>query len=141
HLRDQMTGVRECARVLRPGAAIVVSTPNRHSLGPDPHTGLPAGGWLPDAVTAAYVRRKGGVPPRRRLLSAGGVSRRLRDCGFVDVAIAARTIPDAQRASFSGLARAGVDAYRLARRVPGGGAALRVLGPLLHATARMPGAQ
>ncbi|HEU4676242.1 MAG TPA: class I SAM-dependent methyltransferase [Motilibacteraceae bacterium] len=40
HLWDQPRFVRECARVLRPGGAIVVSTPNRLTFSPDGTTNL-----------------------------------------------------------------------------------------------------
>jgi SAM-dependent methyltransferase len=82
HLRDQERSIAECARVLRPGGSLFVATPNRRSLGPDPHTGLPAGGWLPEALTAAYVRRKGGIPPARHLLTARSLRSLLRSAGF-----------------------------------------------------------
>jgi ubiquinone/menaquinone biosynthesis C-methylase UbiE/uncharacterized protein YbaR (Trm112 family) len=136
HLRDQALALRECSRVLRPGARLLLSTPNRHSIGPDPHTGLPAGSWLPAAWTAAYVTRKGGVPPRRSLLTQRQLRRALDDAGFVDVDIVAPEIPASQRAAFGRLTRLGIDAYHLVRRAPGGSAAIRALGPMLQASAR-----
>ncbi|MCI0432714.1 MAG: class I SAM-dependent methyltransferase, partial [Gemmatimonadetes bacterium] len=85
HVRDQRRAFAECRRTLRAGGWMFLSTPNRFSLGPDPHTGLPAGGWLPDALTAAYVRRRGGRPPERRLLSAGDLRRSFRAEGLDSV--------------------------------------------------------
>jgi ubiquinone/menaquinone biosynthesis C-methylase UbiE/uncharacterized protein YbaR (Trm112 family) len=139
HLRDQQRGLSECGRVLRNAGLLFLSTPNRRSLGPDPHTGLPAGGWLPDAVTAWHVRRKGGVPPRRRLLTDDSLRRLLEEAGFEEIIIEPADVPLAQRASFGGFTRLAIDAYHLTKRMPGGTAALRALGPLLHAAARKPG--
>jgi SAM-dependent methyltransferase len=138
HLRDQQAALNDCFRTLRAGGFIFIATPNRHSLGPDPHTGLPAGGWLPDAVTAAYVRRKGGVPPRRRLLSSRLLRSELERAGFELRFIDVPDIPAAQRARFGRLTRAVIGAYHLVKRLPGGAGVLRAIGPLLHAAARKP---
>ena len=136
HLRDQGAGCKQLQLVLRGGGRLFVSTPNRRSIGPDPHTGLPAGGWLPDAISAAYVTRKGGIPPRRNLLSAGMLRDLLARNGFDEIVIEPPSVPKAQRASFGRLARAAIDAYLLMRRLPGGSAVLRAVGPLLTASAR-----
>jgi SAM-dependent methyltransferase len=137
HLRDQERSIAECARVLRPGGSLFVATPNRRSLGPDPHTGLPAGGWLPEALTAAYVRRKGGIPPARHLLTARSLRSLLRSAGFRVPVLGAPDVPASQRAGFGPLTKLGIDAYHAVKRIPGGGALLRQLGPLLHAAARL----
>ncbi|MCP4424556.1 MAG: class I SAM-dependent methyltransferase, partial [Chloroflexi bacterium] len=59
-VKDQTQTFAECYRVMRPGGRLFVATPNKFSLGPDPHTGLLAGGYLPKSWTAAYVRKQGG---------------------------------------------------------------------------------
>jgi ubiquinone/menaquinone biosynthesis C-methylase UbiE/uncharacterized protein YbaR (Trm112 family) len=138
HLRDQRAALAECHRVLHAAGELFLTTPNRRSLGPDPHTGLPAGAWLPDAVTAAYVRRKGGIAPRRRLLTAGGLRALIGDAGFTDVRVEPADVPRALRNAFGPLVRVGIDVYRLTRRLPGGASVLRTFGPLLEATACKP---
>jgi ubiquinone/menaquinone biosynthesis C-methylase UbiE/uncharacterized protein YbaR (Trm112 family) len=136
HVRDQSAAVSECARVLAPGGWLFLSTPNRLSPGPDPHTGLWAGSLLPPAWTARYVRRKGGVPPQRRLLDARQLRQLLEREGFESVWIDVPDVADEQRAGFRGVQRLIVDAYRMARRFPATRSALRVAGPLLHAAGR-----
>jgi SAM-dependent methyltransferase len=137
NVRDQPLTLRECARVLRAGGHIFVATPNRASLGPDPHTGLPAGGLLPAAVTRAYVRRKGGVAPVRRLLTAGGVRRLLRASGFDQgVRIAVPDLAPAQLAGFGAGTRALLGIYRQVKRTRPGRMLLERIGPLLLAVAR-----
>lgn len=135
HLRDQRLALDECWRALRPGGRLFLTTPNRRSLGPDPHVGLPAGGWLPDRVIEAYVRRKGGVPPRRQLLSAAELRTLLERAEFDVEQIRAPDVPDAQRAGFGIAGRIAIDAYRLMKRLPLGAALLVQIGPLLDAVA------
>jgi SAM-dependent methyltransferase len=135
-LDDQGKAMRECHRVMQPGARIFLSTPNRFSLGPDPHLGTWMGGWLPDRWVAAIAARQNAIPPQRRLLSPASLGSLLRAAGFVDLRIAAPDIAPAQRAQFSGAAGAAIDAYRLARRLPVASHLLRWIGPLLHAEAR-----
>ncbi|HSK18834.1 MAG TPA: methyltransferase domain-containing protein [Longimicrobiales bacterium] len=138
HLRDQSAGSREIHRVLCAGGRVYVATPNRRSLGPDPHTGLPAGGWLPDSLTAAYVRRKGGIPPLRRLLTERALRSLLAGAGFERITVEPYRVSAVQRASFGPATRAAIDAYMVVRKLPGGSGVLRAIGPLLNATAYKP---
>jgi SAM-dependent methyltransferase len=138
HVRDQRRAFAECRRTLRAGGWMYLSTPNRFSLGPDPHTGLPAGGWLPETLTAAYVRWRGGRPPERRLLSAGDLRRSLRAEGLDSVRIGVPDVPAAQRAGFGPAARRLIDGYHVFRKMPLGRQLLERVGPLLDAVARKP---
>ena len=137
-VRDQDHAAGEIHRTLRPGGTWCLSMPNRFSLGPDPHTGLPAGSYLPGPAVAWYVRRKGGIPPYRRLLSAGGLRRLARRHGFTDGRVFLPDIAPEQRAAVSGFLRTAIDLYRAARRTPGARRALIAIGPLLHAAFRRP---
>ncbi|HEX6314194.1 MAG TPA: class I SAM-dependent methyltransferase [Gemmatimonadaceae bacterium] len=128
--------IEESARVLRAGGWCCLTTANRWSLGPDPHVGLPLGGWLPDAVVARWAERRGMVPPRRRLLSAADLRRLLGGPDFTDLRIAPPSITDAQRNGASPLIRAAVDVYRAVGRLASGRAVLRAAGPSLLAVAR-----
>jgi SAM-dependent methyltransferase/uncharacterized protein YbaR (Trm112 family) len=138
HLRDQAVALDEAHRVLRDGGRVSLATPNRLSLGPDPHAGLWAGGWLPDGVIAWWVRRRGGIPPKRTLLSQGAVQRALARAGFEHTRILVPHVPAAQRAGFGPALRRVIDGYNAATRTTVGRALLLRIGPLLHAVARKP---
>jgi ubiquinone/menaquinone biosynthesis C-methylase UbiE/uncharacterized protein YbaR (Trm112 family) len=138
HLRDQHCALQECRRVMRGNAHIFVATPNRFSLGPDPHTGLWAGSFLPSALTRVYVRRKGGIPPVRRLLSMRALQSLLEQSGFASVRVALPDVAPAQLASFGVTTRAIVAMYDRIKRSAPGRIILERIGPLLLAVARKP---
>ena len=138
HLRDQSVALGEANRVMRETGCLYLATPNRLSLGPDPHAGIWAGGWLPDGAIASWVRRKGGVPPRRSLLSRGALQRALARAGFERTRVFVPNVPAAQRAGFSASLRLVIDAYNGVVRTRIGRALLLRVGPLLHAVARKP---
>ncbi len=136
HVRDQEKSLDECHRVMQPGGRLYVSTPNRFSLGPDPQAGLWAGGWLPDRLLAAYVRRQGGIPPKRRLLSSGSLPRLIQGARFEAVRVLLTDIPEAQRSHFGAGARVLIGLYNLGKRLPFMRYLLLWIGPVLLATAR-----
>jgi hypothetical protein len=88
---------------------LFLSTPNRLSIGPDPHTGLVAGGMLPQRWTAAYVRRLGGIPPKRRLLSVLSIRKLLKQCGFRQVQVFLPDVPKEHQALFPTTTRRLID--------------------------------
>lgn len=136
HLRDQSAALREAHRVLKPNGAVFIATPNRRSIGPDPQTGIPCGSFLPEAWTAALVRRAGGIPPKRKLLVAAELRALIAQGGFVDAHLALPGIPAEQRAHFSGIMGLAMRAYERARTLPVGKQLLFAIGPLLLAGAR-----
>lgn len=136
---DQAAASDELARVAEPGARIFVSTPNRYSAGPDPHTGLWAGGYLPASLVAGHIRRQGGVPPIRHFLSERSLRDLLQAGGLQVLSVDLPNVTPEQRQRMSGPARILVDAYRWTRRIPGPGSLLRLIGPQLHAVAQKPG--
>ena len=138
HCRDQGKALAEARRVMRPGGRLFLGTPNRFSLGPDPQTGIWAGGWLPQSWTAALVRRQGGIPPVRNLLSFVSLRRLLRGAKFENVRVYLPQVPRAQRAHFSRMVRALMAAYDVARRLPLSRFLLLWIGPMLHAVAQSP---
>ena len=137
-MADQARALREAHRVLACGGRLFVATPNRFSLGPDPHLGVPAGGWLPRSLLEALARRQGALTPKRNLLWAGSLSRLIRAAGFDGARLEAPAIADAQLSGLSGAMRAAAGVYQAARRTPVAGPCLRLVGPLLHATAHKP---
>jgi SAM-dependent methyltransferase len=138
HVKDQQEALGECYRVMKPGSFLFVSTPNRYSLGPDPQVGIWAGGYLPNRLLAWYVKRQGGIPPKRRLLSAGSLSRLIRESGFCSPQVMLPDVPRGQRNHFKRGIRLLIDVYQIARRLPMSRHLLRVIGPLLHAVSQKP---
>lgn len=136
HVEDQRATLAECHRVMAPAGSLFISTPNRFSLGPDPHVGVWAGGYLPKRWIDGYVRRQGGNPPQRWLLSSRHLQRLVTGAGFAPARIYLPDVPAAQRAQLgSGMNRL-IDAYHAAKRLPGARQVLHAIGPLLHAVAR-----
>jgi SAM-dependent methyltransferase len=138
HLRDQSMGISEMHRVMRPGGYLFVSTPSKFSLGPDPHAGIWAGGFFPESWIAAYVRRKGGIPPKRHLLSGQGLHKLIKQAGFYSPRIESPVVPAGQRDHFGKAMRALIDLYHVARKLPVTRPLLHTIGPLLHAVAVKP---
>lgn len=138
HVHDQPLVAREALRVLRQGGRVFIATPNRYSIGPDPHVGVWGGGLLPERVLGWYVQRRGGIPPRRQFVSAGGLRRLLRAAGFANVRVFLPDVGEDQRARFGALTRAAIDGYHVVKRLPVGGPLLRAIGPLLDAVATRP---
>jgi SAM-dependent methyltransferase len=138
HVRDQPRALAEAYRVLVPGGWVWIATPNRFSLGPDPHTGVWLGSWRSEQAVARQARRRGAVPPVRQLLSALRLHRLIAGTGFEEARIYPPDIAGEQRDALSPALRPLADLYRALRRLPVGRGALLVAGPLIHAVARKP---
>ena len=135
NVKDQVRTLAEVHRVLRPGGRIHLTASNRFSLGPDVQTGIWAVGWLPPKMVEARVRRSGGIPPKRTLLSAPAIRALLVGAGFSQVALCLPSFPAAQRAQFSPLVRRLASLYQLATRLPLTRQALFAIGPKIIASA------
>ena len=133
HFRDGMRAVRAAARVLAPGGRLLVSTPNRWSVGPDPHLGVWAGGWWPERVTNWIARRAGALVPLRHLIGAGGLRRWLGAGGFEGIQIIVPRLSGAQLVRLSAGGRAFATVYNRFRGWSGFGGMLKWIGPILHA--------
>lgn len=138
HVADPDRFVAESARVLRPGGLLFLATPNRYSLGLEPHVRLWGVGYLPRPVAERYVRavRKSAYS-HVRLLSARALERLLGDHGL-EPEIVTPAVPEATRALYSGPELRLVDAYNRARTLPPVRAALRAVGPFFHVFGRKP---
>ncbi len=136
--RDQNLAATEAFRVLRPGGRICLTTPNRWSLGPDPHLGVPAGGWWPQSWLARWAGRRGALPPLRNLLSRVELGGLLHRAGFERRRYDLPAVPAEQRRALGPLLRAAVAAYEWARRLPVTRHLLFLIGPMLMATAVKP---
>ena len=138
HVPDAHAMVAECYRVLRPGAALWLSTPNRTSLTPEPHVRVWGVGLLPRPLGRRLVQRVRGVPyDDIRTLSVLALRRILRATGG-EVRICAPAIATAVRDGYKAPARRGIDAYHLVRRLPLARRALLAITPLFHATVIKP---
>jgi 2-polyprenyl-3-methyl-5-hydroxy-6-metoxy-1,4-benzoquinol methylase len=135
HLSDQRQSVREIVRVMRPGGRLFLSTPNRLSIGPDPHLGIWGGGYLPQAVLDAYARRQGAVPPKRQLLSKAALATLLQAAGLQRIELFLSDVSADQRRQFPVWMRLAIDAYHAAKRLPGTRHALEVVGPIFYGVA------
>jgi 2-polyprenyl-3-methyl-5-hydroxy-6-metoxy-1,4-benzoquinol methylase len=60
HVADRDQFVSEMARVTKPGGCIALSTPNRFSLGAEPHVSIWGVGWLPRRWQKSYVNWRTG---------------------------------------------------------------------------------
>ncbi len=136
HVQDQRKALAECHRVTRGAGYLCVSTPNRYSLGPDPQAGIWAGGFLPERWIAAHIRRQGGIPPKRHLLSAHSLSKLIRETGFCPPRVLLPEIPAGQRKQFAKEVRLLIDFYHIAKRLPMSRQFLHLIGPMLHAVAQ-----
>lgn len=118
NLTDAGAGIAEVRRVTRPGGVVAFTTPNRLSLGPDPHLGLLAGGWRSSATLKDFARRTGQIMPRRHLFDPSELVEALRDGGMNDVRVALPRFADAQRVGQSLSVNVAIAGYHFARRVP-----------------------
>ncbi len=136
HFRDGDRAVSEAARVLVPGGRVLVSTPNRFSLGPDPHLGMWAAGWFPATATRWWAAGKAALVPVRHLVSPLDLRRWLDGGGFQAVQLNNPPVSAVQRSRLGPVGGALAGAYNGLRGWPGISGLLRWVGPILHAVAR-----
>lgn len=118
NVSDADRALRELRRVTAMHAVVALTTPNRHSLGPDPHLGLLAGGWRSAQALARHAERTGQVMPRRRLFTPGELAHALQRAGFAGVRCALPRFADAQRAGLPLPVNLAIGGYHVARRIP-----------------------
>lgn len=136
HVDDADRFVAEAARVLRPGGLLFLSTPNRYSLGLEPHVRLWGVGYLPRPLAESYVRavRKTSYA-HVRLLSARSLVRLLRTHGLEPEVVIPR-VPD--ESLYGGAELALVRGYNRVRMRPLARPLLRAVGPFFHVFGRKP---
>lgn len=111
HVREPGRLLSEAARVMAPGAALHLTTPNRFSLTPEPHVGLWGVGWLPRRAAVPYVRARTNVDYRPiRLLSLPALRSLLEGC-FASVEIRLAALAASETNAFPPLKRALARAY------------------------------
>jgi len=136
HVTDQGRFLDGCCRVLRPGGLLFLATPNRFSLGLEPHVRLFGVGFLPRPLARRYVElvRKASYDGVR-LLSARRLRRLLEARGF-EVEIVPPPVPASARALASGPELALVGVYERLRALTSARRALLAVGPFFHVFAR-----
>lgn len=130
---DQERSIAEVRRVLEPGGRLWLTTPNRGSLGPDPHIGVPAGGLWPRVLLDRWARSHGAIPPRRRLLTRWSLAALLSRHGFRSPRIFIPGLAPAQLQALGTAGRAAAALYGSVRTFPVAREALTVIGPILGA--------
>ena len=133
HTSSASATLDEIFRVLDKDGYAYLATPNRFSLLPEPHVGLPGLGLLPRKAADELVRRTRGVP-------YGGITLRgafewvdlASSAGFRRVYVAPPIPGSEERAALSGPARFASHLLSVASRIPGGRTALNMVGPMLE---------
>jgi SAM-dependent methyltransferase len=95
HVGDQAAYLREIDRVTAPGGAIALATPNRFSLGPEPHVRVWGVGWLPRPLQQRYAEWRSGMDYSYvRLLSTREARAMLRRDTAFECELLVPPIPD-----------------------------------------------
>jgi len=139
HVENPQLFVAECARVLRPGGLFFLATPNRYSLGLEPHVRLWGVGFLPRSMAEPYVQALRHTSYSHvRLLSARSLARLLREHGL-EPEVVTPAVPETSLALYSGVELSLVRTYNRVRAQPAAQPVLRVVGPFFHVFGRKPG--
>lgn len=136
HVSSQEGFASGCGDLLRPGGLAFLATPNRFSLGLEPHVRLWGVGFLPRGLARRYVRVIRRAPyDHVRLLSARALGRLMRRHGF-SAEVVPPEIPPATQEMYSGAELQLVRAYNRLRRLGPVRRALLWVGPFFHVFAR-----
>lgn len=136
HVGDEVSYLREIDRVTAAGGMLALATPNRFSLGPEPHVRVWGVGWLPRSMQQRYAESRSGMSyAYTRLLSTFEARRLIRRHTSFDFRLLAPPIPDDAIAIASARRALLARIYNRAVRLPflhlvalGVGAFFRVVG-------------
>jgi 2-polyprenyl-3-methyl-5-hydroxy-6-metoxy-1,4-benzoquinol methylase len=132
HVPNQWRFVNGGATVLAPGGTLFLATPNRFSLGLEPHVRLWGVGWLPLGLAKRYVQAVRKAPyDHVRLLSSVDLRKLMRAEGL-EVTIVPPEIPPGTQALYQGPELRLVKLYNRLRRLAPVRAALLAIGPFFH---------
>jgi SAM-dependent methyltransferase len=137
HVADLVPVLREMDRVAAPGAALAFATPNRYSLGAEPHVGVWGVGWLPRSAQPRYVKWRTGEPYTfARLLSAREALGLVRAHTRFDASVEAPPIPAEEIARFGSRRALLARTYNALSQAPGLRRVFVAIGPFFHVTGR-----
>jgi ubiquinone/menaquinone biosynthesis C-methylase UbiE/uncharacterized protein YbaR (Trm112 family) len=132
HVQSAEEFTAACARILRPGGLLFLATPNRYSLGLEPHVRLWGVGFLPRRLARPYVRLARGTSyDHVRLLSGRAIRSLMHRHGF-GVSLEPPEVPLATQTLYRGAELALVRAYNRLRRFRIVRRALLAIGPFFQ---------
>ena len=139
HVASQEETLSEVFRVLRPGGRLFMATPNRFSLGSEPHVGVWGVGFLPRRWMTSYVRRANGADFRAiHTLGKRDWTQQLRCSPFGGARIVAPPLPDDDLVHFGRIKRRLGQLYNGAVGTRAGRWFALRFGPLFHIVAEKP---
>ena len=140
HTRNQEAFIKEGARVLKRGTGrFYLSTPNRFSLGPDPHVWIWGVGFLPQRFRDRYVRwRKGVAYGPIRPISHLGLHRLLKRASLRQHRMLAFSTGPGAHPKLLAWQRALARVYESLRGVPGVRDLLGLVGPSIQVICSKP---
>jgi ubiquinone/menaquinone biosynthesis C-methylase UbiE len=133
HVKDPIEVLRQAHRVLVPGGATFLATPNRWSLTPEPHVNVWGVGFLPRTWRDSYVKLVQNVPYRDiDLLNWLELRRLLRQTQFSRWQILLPALPSEHTARLPAWARAAVPLYHALKDFSATKWLVYLFGPLFH---------
>ncbi len=133
HVGDQGATLAEAYRVLKTGGRLVMASPNRYSLAPEPHVGAWGVGFLPRAWMPLYVRWTRGVDFRGiHTLGYAEWTRLLRVSPFNGGTIRVPALPVEDLAQFGRVKRMLARCYQGAVATSIGRMLAKRFGPFFH---------
>jgi SAM-dependent methyltransferase len=133
HVADQPATLAEAHRVLRPSGRILLTTPNRYSLTPEPHVGVLGVGYLPRRWMGPYVRMCRGLDYRAiRNRGWRDWDSLLRASPFGGASVDCPRLPNSEVVRFPPWKRLAARLYNRAVSTRPGQALARAVGPLFQ---------
>lgn len=139
HVADQRATLSEVHRALQPGGRVFMASPNRYSLGLEPHVGVWGVGFLPRRWMRLYVRWINQADFRAiHTLGFREWRQLLRHSPFTNGRINVPLLPRDDLIHFGRIKRVCGRLYNASVQTRGGMRFARAFGPLFHVVAEKP---